>query len=370
MSSPILRYHDNTSPAAVVMNQHEFIDNGVLLSDLDAAGFRIKNIGAEPASQIVSAVKSPNNPLILRGAPASFSNASVRDPSKAWYARGKYWCHYSGWVQITAPFYLTLGLASADDPFNGPWTDHGQVMPYNATPGQPDSGLVASTDVYYDDATDELWTFTTWAVDPATAYTGPLTIGLYKCAAGADWTNTASYVKQNGGNPILVTSLPWEGAQGVYAPSIIKVGPTFYMFYSTSNGAGADYFVGYATASSLTGTWTKNPTYVTSHLEEPNIVQMPNGRFLMVGDPFSMNVPGLAVRTADNITDPEWTVEENLFAADQGEWDADTMGSASIVLMPDDPNKALVLYGGGTVVNGANGEARDIGAALLTFGNE
>ncbi len=344
--------------------------NAELQSDLDAKGFRILNLNLGGSGLdtpvVTSAVKGANNPLILRGATGTFSTASVRDPSKAWYARGKYWCHYSGWRQITAPFYLTLGLASATDPINGPWTNRGQVIDVNPASGQPDSGLVASTDVYYDSETDVLWTFVTWAVTPEQAYTGPLTIGLYRCAAGADWALKPSYVKQNSGVPILTTSLSWEGAQGVYAPSVIKVGSLFYLFYSTSDGAGSNYHVGYATSSTLPGVWSKRADYVVTNLEEPNVIPLPDGTFMMVGDPFSQGVPGTAVRTAPVITGP-WTVQDNLFAADQGIWDADTMGSQSIALMNGDPTKAILLYGGGTIAGGLNGEARDIGAALLTL---
>jgi len=56
--SPILPYAPGTSPAAPVMNQHEFIDNGVLLSDLDANGKKILNLDtsayALDASQVVN----------------------------------------------------------------------------------------------------------------------------------------------------------------------------------------------------------------------------------------------------------------------------------------------------------------------------
>jgi len=340
---------------------------------IDMMGFPLENLdipgtGLEPAHVILrmEGRKSPNNPVIVRGAPGSWSFASVRDPSQAWYARGKYWIHYTGWRQITAPFFLRLGIASAVDPVNGPWTDHGQVVDVNATPGQPDSGLVASTDIYYDSATDELWTFATWSVLPEEAYTGPLSIGLYKCAAGADWTNPASYIKQHGGASILTRTLTWEGNQGVYAPSVVKIGDLFVMYYSTSNAPG-NYRIGYATSPTLGGTWTKHTDFIVSELEEPNVMPLPDGGYIMVGDPYAQGIPGTGVRTsADGFTN--WKVEENLFASDQSEWDADTMGSASISRIIGEPRKALLLYGGGTVAGGANGEARDIGAALVTFG--
>jgi hypothetical protein len=54
-------------------------------------------------------------------------------------------------------------------------------------------------------------------------------------------------------------------ADGIYAPEIIEVGGTFYLFYSIVNTAtGADGHIGYATSSSINGTYTDHGSAILS----------------------------------------------------------------------------------------------------------
>jgi beta-xylosidase len=55
---------------------------------------------------------------------------------------------------------------------------------------------------------------------------------------------------------LIQNDAPWEGAV-IEAPSLIKRGATFYLFYSGGNFADGTYAVGCATAVSLTGPWKK-----------------------------------------------------------------------------------------------------------------
>lgn len=64
-----------------------------------------------------------------------------------------------------------------------------------------------------------------------------------------DWEHTGSYDS----DPIM------EG------PTVIKIKDTYYLFYSANHFKSKDYAVGYATSSSPTGPWTKNPSNPIIH---------------------------------------------------------------------------------------------------------
>ena len=56
---------------------------------------------------------------------------------------------------------------------------------------------------------------------------------------------------------LIQNDAPWEGAV-VEAPTLIRRGHTYYLFYSGGNFADGTYATGYATAPALTGPWTKS----------------------------------------------------------------------------------------------------------------
>jgi arabinan endo-1,5-alpha-L-arabinosidase len=55
---------------------------------------------------------------------------------------------------------------------------------------------------------------------------------------------------------ILMQTLPWEG-ELVEAPTLVKHASTYYLFYSSNTYGNDKYAIGYATADSLAGPWTK-----------------------------------------------------------------------------------------------------------------
>jgi beta-xylosidase len=55
---------------------------------------------------------------------------------------------------------------------------------------------------------------------------------------------------------ILKQTLPWEG-ELVEAPTLVKRSSTYYLFYSSNTYGNDEYAIGYATADSLAGPWTK-----------------------------------------------------------------------------------------------------------------
>jgi beta-xylosidase len=68
--------------------------------------------------------------------------------------------------------------------------------------------------------------------------------------------------------PGLENDDAWEGAV-IEAPTLHKQGDTYFMFYSANSYGGADYAVGYATATSVLGPYTdapENPILATEDL--------------------------------------------------------------------------------------------------------
>ncbi|MDE6085187.1 MAG: glycoside hydrolase family 43 protein, partial [Muribaculaceae bacterium] len=54
-------------------------------------------------------------------------------------------------------------------------------------------------------------------------------------------------------------TLAYESAPIMEGPTVIKLGDIYYLFYSANHFMSPDYAVGYATATSPRGPWTKNP---------------------------------------------------------------------------------------------------------------
>lgn len=85
-------------------------------------------------------------------------------------------------------------------------------------------------------------------IDPQTMAIKPGT--TKRCFSATEaWENTGKY----GNTPIM------EG------PTVIKLDGTYYLFYSANHYMSIDYAVGYATASSPTGPWTKHPNSPIIH---------------------------------------------------------------------------------------------------------
>lgn len=54
-------------------------------------------------------------------------------------------------------------------------------------------------------------------------------------------------------------TLTYESAPIMEGPTLMKIDDTYYLFYSANHYMSKDYAVGYATAPTPTGPWTKNP---------------------------------------------------------------------------------------------------------------
>jgi arabinan endo-1,5-alpha-L-arabinosidase len=70
------------------------------------------------------------------------------------------------------------------------------------------------------------------------------------------------------GQQIVKQTLPWEG-ELVEAPALVKRSSTYYLFYSSNTYGDDKYAIGYATADSLAGPWTKKEEpFLSSDFED------------------------------------------------------------------------------------------------------
>lgn len=80
------------------------------------------------------------------------------------------------------------------------------------------------------------------------------------------------------GEPVRLVrnDVPWEG-QVIEAPTMVRHGERYYLFYSANNYAGFEYAVGYATCESVTGPCQDAPEnpILTSRMQEKPLVVGP-----------------------------------------------------------------------------------------------
>jgi endo-1,4-beta-xylanase D len=75
----------------------------------------------------------------------------------------------------------------------------------------------------------------------------------------AEMNDDLTSIKKETLTKCISATEPWEKKQGTIAegPSLLKKGNTYYLIYSANHYESKDYAVGYATASSPKGPWTK-----------------------------------------------------------------------------------------------------------------
>ncbi len=76
----------------------------------------------------------------------------------------------------------------------------------------------------------------------------------------AELEDDLTTIKESTLTQCIEASMPWETIQGKVAegPSVLKRNGVYYMIYSANHYLNKDYAVGYATASSPVGPWTKS----------------------------------------------------------------------------------------------------------------
>ena len=76
----------------------------------------------------------------------------------------------------------------------------------------------------------------------------------------------------------------WTGARGLWAPDLIKVGDTYYLYYCASQFGKNRSFIGFATSKSITGPWEdQGEVLKTDHGDPVNAID-PNVQFDTAGN--------------------------------------------------------------------------------------
>lgn len=140
---------------------------------------------------------------------------------------------------------------------------------------------------------------------------------------------------------VLINHTSWWGGSTlpVWAPSVIKVGSTYYMFVTTLDGG--SFKMGYATASSLTGTYTfvdyvKDSGGSVINYLDPHVVYY-NGLYYMVA-----GNGNIKLWTATSLSANSWTLKSTLAAITRNWENTDGVFEAPY-LVPGTPN--LLFYG-------------------------
>ena len=109
------------------------------------------------------------------------------------------------------------------------------------------------------------------------------------CCALDTWLQMAPLSKDGlrlagAATKLIKAGAPWEGAL-IEAPVLVRHGSKYVLFYSANNYSGASYAIGYATASTVTGPYTKHGPALLSTASS-------RGRFLGPGGQDLVSPPG------------------------------------------------------------------------------
>lgn len=291
-------------------------------------------IVAKPA---FTATRYSGNPPIPQD---GFDAGSQRDGHLI-HARGQLWLFYTGAESASSPYNPSIGLASSLD--GKTWVRHGKVC----------DGF--SPCAWHDPVTDTLYLYTSETALPEQWYSGPITIAMV--TVQGDWTDPANYTRVG---PLLAQDQAWEGTQGVYAPSVLRLAGKFVMLYSSGNNGGGNWNIGRAVADSPAGPFVKQGLVIPG-VEEPSMLVLPGGTLVCLTDDLSAaggpyGVGLWACATQDGLG--AWTREATLLGTDAQAFDASVIGSSSAALMPD--GSVALAYNGKPA--GAS-DARRIGIA-------
>ncbi|WP_447925325.1 glycoside hydrolase family 43 protein [Georgenia muralis] len=164
------------------------------------------------------------------------------------------------------PTFQCIGVAVAGSP-EGPFEVVGEEM--LVCPPEQGGAIDAGTFLAEDGTLHLLWKndgnccgLDTW---------------LYRAPLTADGTALAGDAER-----MIRQDLPWEGDL-VEAPTLVERDGTYTLLYSANSYGGAAYTIGYASAPSLDGPWTKNPEpLLTSEMFDGRYVG-PGGQDVVVG---------------------------------------------------------------------------------------
>lgn len=196
----------------------------------------------------------------IGGFPSWVNGGSYWAP-EVFYIGGRYVCYYAakgadGWFKI--------GAATSSSP-TGPFTDRGAPLVSNAS-----YSLIDPT-FFHDPSTGRnwlLWKNNTNALNP------PQKTHIVLREVSQDGMSLLG-----SSNNILWNSLAWEGLV-VEAPTLIKRGSYYYLFYSGNNYGTDSYAVGVARATNIAGPYTKKGGPI---LRSDSRFDGPGGQFIVAG---------------------------------------------------------------------------------------
>ncbi|RKS80063.1 carbohydrate-binding protein with CBM35 doain [Motilibacter peucedani] len=171
---------------------------------------------------------------------------------------------------------------------------------------------------------------------PATIFVQPLS------ADGKTLTGPAT--------PLIHNDQPWEGAVNE-APSLVKHGSTYYLFYSANDFYGGNYRTGYATATSLTGPYTKSKTELMTSDRFQGDVRGPGGEDVITRRDGSTAIvyhgwdPTYTYR-AMYVSDLDWTASGPKVADESTRYQAEDATVTNARVVGDDSASGLQKVGG------------------------
>lgn len=294
--------------------------------------------------------KSASNPLFAPDATYDV----IGDPSIYYDATSdKYYLVHSARTQttgVTDSLLMRTCLGSADPTVLANWTAYSKILAKGSSGF--DSASIVTPCIYRD-------TVGTWYLYYAGSGGVNLSIGYATCPNGSDPMVLANWTKA-GTTAVLSRgdAAQWDD-NGVQSPLIYKDGSTYYMYYTGNNSSNV-YKIGVATASSLSGTWTKsgtNPIFAADAGTpwRANRVYSNHGGLVKVGSTYYMFVrgynsstianSGLGLISSTSLTSG-WTEESGnpkIAVGASGQWDDDWTSNGSMTVKND---KYVLVYAG------------------------
>ncbi|QXG74768.1 family 43 glycosylhydrolase [Modestobacter sp. L9-4] len=154
---------------------------------------------------------------------------------------------------------------------------------------------------------------------------------------------------------LIRRDLPWEG-NVVEAPTLVEHDGVYYLFYSSNDFGGGGYRTGYATASSITGPYTKSTTeLVTSEMFQDHVlgyggqdvITNPDGGTSIVYHGWD---PTYSYR-AMYVSDLNWTAAGPVVADAAVRYQAEAGKVVNARVAPDDAASGLAKVGGMDATN-------------------
>ncbi|MEW6529730.1 MAG: sulfatase-like hydrolase/transferase [Thermodesulfobacteriota bacterium] len=271
--------------------------------------------------------------VLSLGPPGSDDAGEIRDPSLV-QLDGKILAYFTVLRDHQAPWYPKIGMAISEDG-GVSFKKLGTVL--RGGDGDAwDAGGVFSPDVIAKDG--KLYMLYSGISEPSIYYSGPIKIGLAISSDGITWE------KHPG--PVLAADQRWEGKQGVYSSSTVRVGHMFRMYFSTSN-SGNPWLVGMAESEDLVR-WKKSaePCLNDPTMEEPNVFRVGEAWY-MATSVVDMREDENRMSTINLYSSPDglrWTKVGPILFTEPRSFFSERLGSAACLPLSD--GRIMILFDG------------------------